>query len=286
MNFARLDLGDTGSYGGRQSPGDPIIKQPVIFIHGNSDSAIHASSQAPGWTHSIQYFLRQGYSQAEIYATTWGDRNAANAATRVHDCATMSRLRRFVEAVIAYTNATKIDVISHSMGVTLGRQIIKGGRVTEPDGACNLGSPLSANVDTFLGLAGANYGLCSCEGGSAWISPTCSSQNGLWPGDSCGLNYLTCGLTPLIYPCANGPSSYSSFLMQLNADTTKEGDYVFSAWSLLDDLILYGDQVWGRPTSLIPRSTGHKTYNTYGHMDTKDLTAEDQYSAVVNHVLQ
>jgi len=36
-------------------------------------------------------------------------------------------LRAFTEAVIAYTGAAKIDVIGHSMGVTLSRRVIKGG---------------------------------------------------------------------------------------------------------------------------------------------------------------
>lgn len=36
-------------------------------------------------------------------------------------------LRAFVEAVIAYTGAPQVNIISHSMGVTLARKVIKGG---------------------------------------------------------------------------------------------------------------------------------------------------------------
>ena len=36
-------------------------------------------------------------------------------------------LRAFIEAVLTYTKADKVDVISHSMGVTLARKAIQGG---------------------------------------------------------------------------------------------------------------------------------------------------------------
>jgi hypothetical protein len=43
-------------------------------------------------------------------------------------------LRRWVEAVIGYTQATKVDIITHSMGVTLGRKVVKGGALHAADG--------------------------------------------------------------------------------------------------------------------------------------------------------
>jgi hypothetical protein len=97
-------------------------------------------------------------------------------------------------------------------------------------GNCNIGDPLTGSVDTFLGLAGGNYGLCVCEGNSALLSPTCNKLNGYWPGDNCGLNYLDCGLSPLPYSCPAGPT-YASYLTTLNTDSNREGQYVFSAWS-------------------------------------------------------
>lgn len=50
-----------------------------------------------------------------------------------------------------------------------------------------------------------------------------------------------------------------------------------------DDLIQFKDFVWGRPTSLIPNSTAQKIYTKLTHMQTKELTAADQYNMVVNH---
>lgn len=190
------------------------------------------SSAATGWSNSIEYFLEHGYTVAELYATSWQDTNALHAASRTHNCKDLVRLRKFLEAVLAYTAAPKISVVTHSMGVTLARKIIKGGSVSASDGSCDLGLPLNKKVEVMIGISGANYGLCNCEGGSATLEKTCNRVNGLWPGDSCGLNYLDCGLTPLPWPCSG--VNYSSFLMQLNADKNKEGDYVFSMWSLCE----------------------------------------------------
>ncbi|KAK6753926.1 hypothetical protein RB195_013113 [Necator americanus] len=281
-DFVRADYGTQGSYGGKTENSSTISHVPVIFIHGNSDAALYMSKTASGWTNSIQYFLDKGFTQAELYATSWGDTNTMNAAKRTHNCNDLSRLRSFVQAVLAYTGAPKVSLITHSMGVTLGRKLIKGGQVLEEDGYCNLGNPITSNIDVLLGLAGGNFGLCSCEGAGV-LEPTCNKQNGFWPGDTCGLNTYTCGANPLPFPC-NGPT-YSNLLMAMNMDNVREASMVFSAWSKADDLILFGDQVWGRPTSLIPTSSGKVVYTSYTHMQTKENTAADQYTMVVKKTL-
>src|SRR5712691_1798646 len=66
-NFQRSDVAG-GGYGGRTSVGQAVVNQPVIFIHGNSDSALGTSSPYTGWTSSITYFKSQGYTSAELYA--------------------------------------------------------------------------------------------------------------------------------------------------------------------------------------------------------------------------
>lgn len=80
-----------------------------------------------GWSYSIQNFLKEGYTEAELYTTTWGNRDPNFARFRGHTCEYLLYLRKFVDAVFEYTKAREIDVISHSMGVTLTRRIIKGG---------------------------------------------------------------------------------------------------------------------------------------------------------------
>jgi len=166
-------------------------------------------------------------------------------------------LRAFTEAVIAYTGASKVDIISHSMGVTLGRRVIKGGEVDAETKPFNLGAPLTGKVDTFVGIAGANWGLTTC-----YLLPvydTCSSLNGFYPG------YMV------------GAKGLSQYLLDLNQDSTREGSTVVSMYSTYDDVILYGDLVWGTYTSSIVNEDMSKVYKTpeYTHIHMRDETAAE-----------
>ncbi|CAI2353967.1 unnamed protein product [Caenorhabditis sp. 36 PRJEB53466] len=277
-DFVRSDYGTKGSFGGFSNTTTKASKTPVIFLHGNSDSALETSVFATGWDNSVAYFVKQGYTTAELYATSWQDNSAAKAGTRTHNCKDLTRLRKFFEAVLAYTGAAKVSVVSHSMGVTLGRKLIHGGAVNASDGECNLGESISAKIDVFVAIAGANYGLCSCAGTLGLFSATCNKKNGFWPGDACGAYTSTyCGLSAV--PC-NGLSTYSHILMEINNSKKKEASYVFSLWSKADDLIGNGDIVWGRSTSLVPLSDGKIIYESLSHMQSKENTAADQYKLV------
>uniref|UniRef100_A0A914CIS4 Lipase n=1 Tax=Acrobeloides nanus TaxID=290746 RepID=A0A914CIS4_9BILA len=288
-DFNRADLGHSGSYGGKKHSFDKIHHQPVIFIHGNSDTALFNESLgelASGWTNSIEYFLTKGYRPNELYATTWGDGNQLMALTRTHDCATLKRLRHFVEAVLSYTNATKIDIIAHSMGVTLGRKIISGGIVATSEEKCHLGESLHSKIDTFLGLSGANYGLCSCE--SLTNYPVCNKMNGFWPGDTCAKETELCSENDVSIPCQDklqDKTIYAKYLMKLNKNTKPIANHVYSAWSIDDEVLSSPSSETSISTALIPKSTGHKIYSKLTHMQTKEQTAEDQYNMVVHHFI-
>jgi len=169
-----------------------------------------------------------------------------------------------VEAVLSYTNATKIDIISHSMGVTLARKVVQGGSAND-DGEYDLGKSLSDKVDTFLGVCGANWGLTSCYTSDEY--PTCDNELGFYPGWSFG------------------PLGLSTFLEDLNSNGGKEGSHVFTMYSLFDDLIGYGDVVWGTFTSTIPNQDGEMQYNnpTYTHLAMRN-TSSEQYKIITNHV--
>lgn len=269
--FARTDV-PGGSYGGRSVAGQAVVNQPVIFIHGNSDSALGTgSSLATGWRSSIEYFKSQGYTSAELYATTWGPANAAFASQQYHSKDYLTRLRAFVNAVKAYTGATKVDMVTHSMGVTLMRKVIKGGSGNDSlaGGAYNLGAALTSSVDTFVGIAGANRGLTNCFI-SGPTTPTCGSTNGLYPG------YLIGGF---------GPYGVSSFLVDLAAASHYEGSYVYTIWSSADEVIGYGTIVYGASTCRIPAQNGEKTFSgyPYGHIGSKDQTGYWQWRMVKYH---
>ena len=259
------------SYGGRASASDSVVNQPVIFIHGNSDSALGQSSVLTGWNSSIDYFISQGYKKSELYATTWGDADPYLSAYQYHSKPNIQKIRAFIQAVKAYTGASKVDVVTHSMGVTLARKAILGGSGNDSanGGSYNLGSPLTSSVDTFVGIAGANWGLVSCyqSGGS---TPTCGATNGLYPG----------------YASGSPPWGLSNILYNLNySGSHYEGGYVYSIWSTADEVIGYGNVVYYRYTSQIPGQNGEKTFSAYpyGHINSKDLTGYYQWRMVKYH---
>ncbi len=269
-NFQRSDV-PGGAYGGRTTPGQAVVNQPVIFIHGNSDSALGTIPPLTGWTNSITYFKSQGYTSAELYATTWGPANPALASLQYHSKDNMTRLRAFIQAVKAYTGATKVDIVCHSMGVTLARKAIKGGSAYDSaaGGNYNLGASLTSSVDTFVGIAGGNRGLTDCYL-SGPTTPTCSDVNGLYPGYLIGFF---------------GPYDVSSILVDMNATSHYEGSFVYSIWSQVDEVIGYGTIVYGQSTCRIPGQNGEVVFSTvpFGHIGSKDLTGYNQWRMVKYH---
>jgi len=272
-DFVRGDV-PGGSHGGKSSDNDAVVNQPVIFIHGNSDSALGTGSVgATGWTAAINYFKSQGYKTSELYATTWGPADLLQASSQYHSKAHLTRIRAFIQAVKAYTGATKVDIIMHSMGVTLGRKAILGGTGTDmlDGGDYNLGSPLTSSVDAFVGIAGANRGLTNCYL-SGPTTPSCGNTNGFYPG------YLIGSL---------GPYGVSQILQNINASSHYEGSYVYSIWSTVDEVVGYGCLVYGRYTTQIPGQNGEKRFNAppYGHINSKDLTGYYQWRMVKYHTV-
>jgi triacylglycerol lipase len=271
-NLVRTDL-TGGSYGGKASSTDTVVNQPVIFIHGNSDKAVGTGTAGQsGWNASIEYFQSQGYKTSELYATTWGPADASLSAYQYHSKTYVMKVRKMIEAVKAYTGAAKVDVVAHSMGVTLARKAILGGYATDSleGGQYYIGPSLTASVDTFVGIAGANRGLTSCyqTGGS---TPTCGATNGLYPGYWNGV----------------GVSGRSAYLQNLYSSTGYEGAYRYSIYSTADEIIGYGGVVYYDYTSRIPGQTGEKVYSgyPYGHFGSKDLTQNVQFNMVKNHVV-
>lgn len=270
-DFARTDISG-GSFGGKTDSTDTVVNQPVIFIHGNSDKAVGTGVIGQtGWNASIDYFISQGYKPSEIYATTWGPANALYSAAQYHSKDNLTRLRAFIQAVKAYTGATKVDIVTHSMGVTLMRKAIKGGPASDSlaGGNYNLGTALTSSIDTFVGISGANRGLTSCYL-SGPSTPTCGSTNGFYPGYLIGLL---------------GPYGVSSYLVELNSSSGYEGAFRYSIWSSVDEVVGYGCIVYGVNTCRIPGQTGERSFSTvpYGHFGCKDQTAYYQLRMVKFH---
>lgn len=268
-DFARASL-QGASYGGKIADEDPITRHPVIFIHGNSDRAF--GSDLGGWQESLDHFQKVGgYSPSELYAITWGDANTARASVQYHSHDNLMRVRRFIEAVLDYTGAEKVDLVTHSMGVTLARRAILGGQETDFLGELtyDIGPPLGEKIDAFVGIAGANRGLLAC----GWVGqsvPTCGMTHGLYPG---------------MYW---GRAGRSDLLKTLDEQSGYEADFVATIWSPHDEVINVvgeGSLIWGEPTSRIAGQDAEFVLEDATHLQTRDLSVEAQLSLVQDHVL-
>jgi hypothetical protein len=238
QDLVRSDLVG-GSFGGLIDDADCVQKQPVIFIHGNSDRA--SGGSLGGWTDLRNYFLANGYRNAELYATTYGPASFTEASNYRHDRDNVLQVRQFIEAVLAYTGTEKVDIVAFSLGVTMARKAILGGGVDYDD--FDLGPALTDKVDTFVGIAGANLGLTSCYFA---VTPSCSNVDGLYPGYVVGLSVM----------------GQANILENINTSAGYEGDYRYSIWSPEDDVIGYECVVWGENTNTASVILGMVTEHT------------------------
>ena len=106
------------------------VRSPILFVHGwNSSGAI--------WSTMISRFETDGWAPEELYS--WSYNTAQSNAT------TAQQLSAKVDSILALTGASKVNIISHSMGALSSRYYIK-----------NLTG--GSKVDAFISLGGPNHG--------------------------------------------------------------------------------------------------------------------------------
>jgi triacylglycerol lipase len=129
------------------SPAYAATRNPVIFVHGLSGSASNFGPMING-------FKKDGYGSGELFAWSynWTQSNKTSAAG----------LRDKVDAVLRQTGASKVDIVSHSMGALPTRWYLKflGG---------------TAKVDDYVSIGAPHHGtnlspLCS------WLLTSCKEM--------------------------------------------------------------------------------------------------------------
>jgi pimeloyl-ACP methyl ester carboxylesterase len=173
-----------------------VERTPVIFLHGNNDTPYPTACNPYGAVHSMaQYFLDHGYRASELWGLGYqGDQcdlvtTPTNRSGVAHSTvANVPDLRAFVHAVLAYTGAKRVDIVGHSLGVTLAREWLR------QDDAYHL-------VRHLVAIDGPNHGIVDCS-----PSP---------------LNYFALpalgGFTPDSAVCSEYGSDHTPFLTRLNA---------------------------------------------------------------------
>jgi pimeloyl-ACP methyl ester carboxylesterase len=173
----------------------PVSRVPVIFLHGNNDTPYATACNPYGRMQALaQHLADNGYATSELWGLGYqGDQcDLAADQTRRSSIAHTNQanvpdLRRFVRAVLAFTGASQVDIVGHSLGVTLAREWIR------QDGA-------HAQVRRLVAIDGPNRGIINC-------SP---SPANFWQLPSLG------GFTPASEVCQELGSPDTPFLQRLN----------------------------------------------------------------------
>lgn len=127
----------------------------VVLVHGNAGNP-------SDFNNTYNALRARGWAASQIFRPSWGSKTCA--ACNDHAGSEEAPVENALIDAIASSCTGRIDVIGHSMGVTLAaREIDK--------------FAIKPYVDSFVGIAGAYRGLWSC-GTYPWNVPTstCGSQ--------------------------------------------------------------------------------------------------------------
>jgi pimeloyl-ACP methyl ester carboxylesterase len=168
-----------------------VVHTPVIFLHGNNDTPFPTACNPYGAIHALaQYFADNGYAPSELWGLGYqGDQcdllaDQTKRSGFAHSTvANVPDLDRFVRAVLAYTGAKRVDIVGHSLGVTLARTWMK---------AAHTGHL----VRRLVAIDGPNHGIISCSPSplNYWQAPA----NGGFTPDSAICQEYGSDHTPLL----------------------------------------------------------------------------------------
>ncbi|MDD4356018.1 MAG: hypothetical protein PHN98_02110 [Smithellaceae bacterium] len=153
-------------------------RTPVIFVHGNGERAINWDSPANykgTQARSVYQELKaRGYNDCELFGITYlSPGEQRSPAGNYHNPRKYDTIIAFIEAVKIYTGKDKVDIVAHSLGVSMALAAL-----TYEDNL-HRGEKGWADVRRFVNIAGGIRGLPSClaAGFSNPYFVTCGSQN-------------------------------------------------------------------------------------------------------------
>jgi len=192
----------------------PVQRTPVIFIHGNNDTPFPTACNPFGSMQAFaQFFADSGYSTAELWGIGYeGDQcdltDPLRRSSIAHtNAANVPDLRRFVAAVLKFTGAREVDIVAHSLGVTIAREWIR-----QDDAA--------RTVRRFVAIDGPNHGIINCSPNPANFYQL-PSQGGFTPSSEVCVE-LGSPNTPFLKLLNKGDDTPgpTKYLVIRNADTS------------------------------------------------------------------
>jgi len=223
-----------------------VTRTPVIFIHGNNDTPFPTACNPFGRVQAFaQFFADNGYSTSELWGIGYeGDQcdlpaDQTRRSSIAHtNAANVPDLRRFVAAVLKFTGAKEVDIVAHSLGVTIAREWIR------QDDAAH-------TVRRFVAIDGPNHGIINCSPNPANYFQL-PAQGGFTPSSEVCVE-LGSPNTPFLKLLNKGDDTPgpTRYLVIRNADTS------FVYFSLQDGLIppVPAEDSFGVPTDFSRSAT-------------------------------
>ncbi len=203
----------------------------VVLVHGNTGAP-------DDWDSTYDELLRQGWLPNQIFRPNWGSKTCPGCNN--HSGSEETPVRNAINSALANSCTGRIDVIAHSMGVTLAaQQIIKLGQAN--------------NVNSFVGIAGAYRGLLTC---------------GVYPFN---VPSSTCG--------SQGLSVSSPFLDWLDGRKIANRVYSMKSWVDQIVCGSGTCLVFGVHASQIDNENNSFTYS-FGHFGLQQFTSRDQVNLI------
>lgn len=134
--------GEYGGWGGHayHETDAGLRERPVVFVHGNGRDACDFDEHAA-------YFAKRGYMGDALWSITFERETATHEEMA-------DQLDSFIVQVREYTDAGRVDLVGHSLGVTGLRYWLSDRERYEW-------------ASSLIGLAGANHGTWTCGPGCA-----------------------------------------------------------------------------------------------------------------------
>lgn len=157
-----------GGWGGGDCPAGHAARTPVVFVHGTTTDAWFWRSPSEtsdgSLTNVRERLIREGYCAREIWAISYtGDANtrgAYGAGYYSYNDINAEEVWEFILAVQDFVGSAHVDVVSHSLGVTIVRKAMFLHR-NDPSGRRSYDVVRRAVV-----IAGGNHGTTVCRGGT------------------------------------------------------------------------------------------------------------------------
>ena len=165
----------------------PVGRTPIVFVHGNADRSVNWDSDITGPVGDnpeparsvYDEFRSAGYNGCELFGITFlSPQEQRDPQLNYHKPEKYRLVLDFIAQVKTFTGAPQVDVVAHSLGVSMTLAAL----TWQDETGAGAGGGW-ADVRRFVNIAGGLRGLSACRG-VGFANPlvtTCGSQNLLDP---------------------------------------------------------------------------------------------------------